>query len=188
MLESIVVLGGSSSGKSQFAEQLTREMELLHKCAVFYLATGVVCDQEFATRVKRHQDRRPQHWHTIEEPRYLAQAIKGLQPKPAIVLLDGVGTWVANFLYGEKASESPSARLERACIEELQVFISSWSGLSGALIMVADEVGMGLVPEYPQARRFRDLNGQVNQLLAARARQVYFVTAGLASRIKGGSS
>lgn len=185
MLETIMVLGGSSSGKSQFAEQLAREMESFYNCDVFYLATGVVCDEEFAARVERHQERRPGHWHTVEEPRRLAKTLQDWKHQPSIVLVDGIGTWTTNLIYGEDGQQPWSAQREQACLQEVQAFIKTWPYLSGAIIIVADEVGMGIVPEYPESRIFRDLNGKINQLLAAQAEQVYFVTAGIASRIKG---
>lgn len=190
MLETIMVLGGSSSGKSLFAEQLTRDMESLLNCEVFYLATGIVCDQEFAVKVERHQERRPGHWHTVEEPRRLAKILQDWKHQPSVVLVDGIGTWTTNLIYGEDWQEEQpwSSEREHACLQEVQAFIETWSHLSGAIILVADEVGMGIVPEYPQARIFRDLNGKINQMLAARAGQVYFVTAGIARRIKGGEA
>lgn len=185
MLETILVLGGSSSGKSQFAEELARERESLYNCDVFYLATGVVCDEEFAARVKGHQKRRPERWHTVEEPLRPAAAVRGLEQRPVVVLLDGIGTWTANLIYAEDGRQPWSEEREQACLEEVRAFIETWADLSGAVIMVADEVGMGIVPEYPEARLFRDLNGRINQLLASSAEQVYFVTSGIASRIKG---
>lgn len=186
MLKTIMVLGGSSSGKSQFAEELAREMESLYECPVVYLATGVICDEEFARRVENHRERRPQHWRTIEEPCQLGQALQGLKVSPGVVLLDGVGTWVANLIYNGSGPQNRwSAAREESCFEEVRAFIRAWSALSGGIIMVADEVGMGLVPEYPEARLYRDLNGKINQILAAHAEQVYFVTAGIASLIKG---
>jgi adenosylcobinamide kinase/adenosylcobinamide-phosphate guanylyltransferase len=190
MLESIMVLGGGSSGKSVFAEDLAREMESFYNCDVFYLATGIGCDQEFAARIKKHQQRRPGHWHTVEEPRRLARALRNWKHQPSVVLVDCIGTWTANLIYGEDWQESRpwSAEREEACLQEARDFIAAWSGLSGALILVADEVGMGIVPEYPDARIFRDLNGRINQMLAAAAEQVYFVTAGIANRIKGGGA
>jgi adenosylcobinamide kinase/adenosylcobinamide-phosphate guanylyltransferase len=190
MLETIMVLGGSSSGKSAFAEEVAREMESFYNCDVFYLATGIGCDTEFKERIKKHQDRRPEHWHTVEEPCGLAEALQNWRHHPSIILVDSIGTWVTNLIYaGDWQPETLwSPQHEQACLDQVINFINIWPQLSGALIMVADEVGMGIVPEYPDARVFRDLNGRFNQMLAAASNQVYFVVAGIARRLKGGGA
>ncbi len=105
-------------------------------------------------------------------------------------MVDSIGTWVTNLIYGEDGQEERpwSAEREEACLQEVRGFISTWSELSGGLIMVADEVGLGIVPEYPEARLFRDMNGRINQMLAEAADRVYFVMAGIACCIKGGTA
>lgn len=183
-----MVLGGSSSGKSGFAEKLAQELQEEYNCDVFYLATGVITDEEFAARVERHRLRRPQQWHTIEESRSLAGVIEKWHHHPAVLLVDCIGTWTANLMYsGEWDSQDWGMEREADCLREVEAFIRAWDGFSGAIILVADEVGQGIVPEYPQARAFRDLNGKINQMIAARASHVYLVTAGIVTRIKGGS-
>lgn len=190
MLETIMVLGGSSSGKSAFAEELAGELESFYNCDVFYLATGISCDREFEARIQKHRERRPGHWHTVEEPRRLAEVMGHWKHRPSVILVDGIGTWVTNLIYAEDWREGLawSEQREQACLEQVRDFIAAWPHLQGALVLVADEVGMGIVPEYPDARVFRDLNGRFNQMLAAACDQVYFVIAGIARRIKGGDA
>ena len=101
MLETIMVIGGSSSGKSAFAEELARELESFYNCDVFYLATGISCDPEFAQRIQKHQERRPNHWHTVEEPRCLDEVLQNWSHQPSVILVDGIGTWVTNLIYDE---------------------------------------------------------------------------------------
>lgn len=187
MAQVIMVLGGSSSGKSAYAEKLTREMEARQSWPVHYLATGTIWDDEFARRVELHRQRRPASWDTIEEPYDLAGVLRSHQNHPAIYLVDGIGTWVANLLFEEGESDwAWDDEKEKKCLLRLQDFIKTGARVTGAVIMVADETGSDMIPENQQARVFQKLNGLVNQVLAAAADSVYWMTSGLPLPLKGG--
>lgn len=176
-----LIIGGCRSGKSEYAERLAEEA----KERVYYLATGVVTDEEMERRVEQHRKRRPTHWETIEEPLHLERAVARLKDKPGVLLLDSLSGWVTNLLYDnnlvnwqwDQAKEDKALALIKAFIGEL---------LQSKLraVIVGDEVGMSLVPPTGEGRAFRDLNGKANQLVAAAADQVYLVVAGLPLKIK----
>jgi adenosylcobinamide kinase/adenosylcobinamide-phosphate guanylyltransferase len=176
-----LIIGGCRSGKSEYAEQLAYEA----KGPVYYLATGVVTDEEMERRVEQHQLRRPAHWETIEEPLHPEQAVARLKDRQGVLLVDSLSGWVTNLLYDnnlinwqwDQAKEDQALALIRAFIGELQQ--SSLHAL-----IVGDEVGLSLVPPTAEGRAFRDLNGKANQLVAAAADQVYLVVAGLPVKIK----
>jgi adenosylcobinamide kinase/adenosylcobinamide-phosphate guanylyltransferase len=186
MNETIMVLGGSSSGKSTYAETLTKELACKYSAPVYYLATGTIWDDEFARKVEKHRQRRPSSWQTIEEAHDLAGVLKNIKGNFSVILLDGVGTWLSNLMYQRGAENFTwDKELEASCLQSVQDFINCWEELDASIIMVADEVGMEIVSEYYQARVFRDLNGQVNQMLARNASAVYFVVAGIPVCLKG---
>lgn len=186
MAETYMVIGGSASGKSTFAEQLARRLQSDFSYPVYYLATGSIEDDEFARRVKRHQERRPQDWQTIEEKHELAGAIRKCGLNNAIILVDGIGTWISNLLllYGGFDCQ-PDDELNRKVMQDLEEVAAAMGNARGMVIMVADEVGMGVVPAYTSARTFRDINGQANQIIAAAADNVYWVAAGIPLCLKG---
>jgi adenosylcobinamide kinase/adenosylcobinamide-phosphate guanylyltransferase len=190
MAEAVMILGGSGSGKSAYAEEMAAFLEQELGLGVCYLATGTIADEEFARRVALHRQRRPASWRTVEEGLDLAGALRGLGQGPLICLVDGIGTWVSNLLLQNADEEDWTwdAGQENQFLQRLQEFIEAWAGMEGVLILVADEAGMGVVPEYALGRAFRDLNGKANQMLAQAADTVYFVAAGLPLCLKGGAS
>lgn len=176
----ILVLGGSRSGKSEFAEKMAGSMG----GRVVYIATAAVRDGEMAERVKLHRARRPQSWETVEEEKDIFRVLdKGRQGD--VFLLDCVTVWITNLLLDEKLP-GPGAEpaQKEAYIMEQAVRLADTVETGAHLIMVSNEVGLGLVPEYPLGRVFRDLAGKVNQVLAAQADHVYFTVAGLPLDIK----
>lgn len=171
----ILVLGGARSGKSRFAERLAGE----HR-RVIYLATGQAGDAEMAERIARHKAARPAHWRTVEEGLCPAAALEqALAAGPAdAVLLDCVTFLVSNHLL--QAEEGFEARAQQELLRLMR--LTRERGID--LIAVSNEVGMGLVPEYPLGRLFRDAQGRINQLLAREAEQVYACFAGIAVDIR----
>ncbi|HEY8348140.1 MAG TPA: bifunctional adenosylcobinamide kinase/adenosylcobinamide-phosphate guanylyltransferase [Symbiobacteriaceae bacterium] len=161
-----LILGGARSGKSRFAEALASRYD-----TVTYLATGVVTDPEMAERVARHRATRPAHWRTVEEPYHPAAAVRDAR---GVVLLDCVTFLVSNHLLRDEAGG------EQAALAELEALLT----LEADVIAVSNEVGMGVVPEYPLGRLFRDAVGRANQFLAARAEQVFVCFAGIPVEIK----
>lgn len=165
-MTTILVLGGARSGKSVHAESLLPR-------GGAYLATGQPGDDEMAERIRHHRDRRGPAWTTIEEPLELAAALSRALEAERPVLIDCLTLWISNLMEAgrdvEAAARELCAVLERAATP---------------VVLVSNEVGLGLVPETPLGRRFRDLQGRVNQMVAAACRRVVFVAAGLPLTLK----
>lgn len=176
----ILVLGGARSGKSELAEKLASQMG----GSVTYIATATVQDLEMAERVKLHLERRPASWHTVEEPVKILEVLKHGQ-QGDVYLLDCITLWLTNLLFNEDLPHSGATSTEKQdYILEQAEALAETVNQGHHLIIVSSEVGLGLVPEYPLSRTFRDLSGKVNQLLAAKADQVYLTIAGLPLEIK----
>ncbi len=168
----ILVLGGARSGKSAFAEKLAASYEE----PVLFVATAEPRDEEMAARIARHRSERPAQWRTLEEPRAVAQALAGTAPAP-VVVLDCVTLWVTNLLL------QPESSWELA-VHELDALLVWHQTQPATLIVVSNEVGLGLVPPDEVSRTFREWLGWFNQRLAAAADQVYFMVAGLPIDVK----
>jgi adenosylcobinamide kinase/adenosylcobinamide-phosphate guanylyltransferase len=166
----VLVLGGARSGKSRFAEDLIRSAGL----PALYLATAEPRDAEMRDRIEAHRARRGTGWATIEEPleivnRLLAAASEG---KP--ILVDCLTLWLANLM---------GAGCDIGF--ETQRLLAALPRIKAPVVMVANEVGLGIVPENALAREFRDHAGRLNQSIAARAERVVFMAAGLPLALKG---
>lgn len=160
-----LVLGGARSGKSGYAERLARETGL----ARHYIATAEPFDDEMRARIARHQaDRAGDGWQTHEAPRDLADALRGASAPDRVVLVDCLTLWLSNLMLADADLGEATAGLQAAL-----------AAAPGPVILVSNEVGMGLVPETPLGRAFRDAQGRLNQSLARQAQQVVFVAAGL---------
>ncbi len=166
---STLVLGGARSGKSVYAEKL---VENSGKSKV-YIATGEARDAEMSARIGLHQARRGQDWQTIEAPMEVCKALQQVAGG-SIVLLDCVTLWVSNLM-----------ATERNVVEEVQNFCQLLAKLPCDIIIVSNEVGLGIVPDNALARRFRDEAGQANQMIADACDRVVFVAAGQAMVMKG---
>ena len=166
--ELALVLGGARSGKSRFAEGLLAR----HAPPWLYVATAEAGDAEMVTRIAAHKARRGTDWMTREAPRDLAGALAEQADRPALV--DCLTLWLSNLMLADAAIDAEIARLEQA-LEQARA----------PVVLVANEVGSGIVPDNALARRFRDLQGQLNQRLAARADRVVLVVAGLPLFVKG---
>src|SRR5690242_3033809 len=164
-----LVLGGARSGKSRYAESLIASMP----APWIYVATAEALDDEMAQRIAAHRADRGGGWQTIESPRDLAGALASV-PAGAAVLVDCLTLWLSNLLMSDAAIETEVDRLEDALAR-----------LQANAVLVANEVGFGIVPDNALARRFRDLQGRLNQRLAARADRVVLMVAGLPLVVKG---
>jgi adenosylcobinamide kinase / adenosylcobinamide-phosphate guanylyltransferase len=173
MSKVILVTGGARSGKSRFAEKLAEGFEPLRG----YLATGQAGDAEMAERIARHRGRRGSGWETVEEPLEVAGAIARVDGLYSVVLLDCITLWMSNLLF-----HCPGGAGE--ALQRVASFTESFASLSTPLVIVTNEVGMGIVPEHPLARSFRDLAGEANELIAARADEVYVTISGLPLKLK----
>jgi adenosyl cobinamide kinase/adenosyl cobinamide phosphate guanylyltransferase len=162
------VLGGARSGKSRYAEGLIAALPPPWK----YVATAEGGDAEMAERIAAHRARRGPNWQTIEVTRDLAAALKTCHTMP--VLVDCLTLWLTNLMLAEADIEAEFARLEQAL-----------ASVTVPVVLVANEVGYGIVPDYPLGRRFRDWQGVLNQRIAARADRVVLVVAGLPLAVKG---
>jgi adenosylcobinamide kinase / adenosylcobinamide-phosphate guanylyltransferase len=162
---SALILGGTRSGKSAHAERLARETGL----ALIYVATAQAFDAEMRERITRHQnDRANDGWRTIEEPIKLAEVIASEASSASVLLVDCLTLWLSNIMLGEHDISAMQSALLRALKQA-----------KGPMIMVSNEVGMGIVPDTKLGRQFRDAQGRLNQAIAAAVPHVVFVAAGL---------
>jgi adenosylcobinamide kinase/adenosylcobinamide-phosphate guanylyltransferase len=168
----ILVLGGARSGKSRYAQQLA---ERLWSNPVF-LATAEITDDEMAARIAQHRADRGARWQCIEEPLDLAGALARAVAQGDGVLVECLTVWLANVLV--KEGESGVEARQKALLETLRQRQCD-------IILVSNEVGLGIVPEYPLGRQFRDMAGWLNQALATDADAVVFIAAGLPLMLKG---
>jgi adenosylcobinamide kinase / adenosylcobinamide-phosphate guanylyltransferase len=163
-LENTLVLGGARSGKSAFAENLVRDSGL----ARIYLATATAGDDEMKARVAQHRAQRGDGWTTVEEPLALVDALTREATRGRAVLVDCLTLWLSNLMMAERDPDVEARRLTR------------FLGVAKyPVVFVSNEVGLGLVPETPLGRRFRDAQGRLNQLIAACVPNVVFIAAGL---------
>jgi adenosylcobinamide kinase / adenosylcobinamide-phosphate guanylyltransferase len=165
-----LVLGGMRSGKSRHAESLITASA---SPPWIYIATAQALDAEMTERIAHHRARRGAEWRTVEAPHDLAGAI-GNAPPDAAVLVDCLTLWLTNCMLAEVDIEADTAALEKALAQR-----------RGPTVMVSNEVGSGVVPDNALARRFADLQGRLNQRIAARADRVVLVVAGLPLIVKG---
>ena len=189
-----VVLGGAKSGKSEFAEHLYSRKE-----RICYIATGVVKnpDGEMQLRIQRHQARRSNKWITREQYQHVDELINNSQQDG--YLLDDAIMLVTNLFYdlvlAKTSPEKIDDYLESASSQEIatvrEKILSNWKKILAAvrvnnqsMVIVSDEVGLGVVPATKQTRILRDLYGEVNQLIAKEADNVYFVISGIAQKLK----
>jgi adenosylcobinamide kinase/adenosylcobinamide-phosphate guanylyltransferase len=169
----ILITGGAKSGKSLFGEQLAEGFGSPRA----YIATGEAGDREMWERIERHRLRRGTSWRTIEEPCDLAGTIRRNDGLFKVMLVDCITLWLTNILL---KNDDP-----QKVMGEVKSLAMSFSSLNTPLIMVSNEVGMGIVPENVLARTFRDLAGEANQLLAEAADEVHVTISGLPLKLKG---
>jgi len=165
-----LILGGTRSGKSAFAQQRATASGL----NVIYLATAQAGDTEMAERIARHRAARPGDWGLVEEPLALAAALRAYAAPNRCLLVDCLTLWLSNLL----------AVGDNALAAETQNLLAALPTLPGHLLLVSNEVGQGIVPAHPLARRFRDEAGRLHQTVADRCDRVSFIMAGLPLTLK----
>ncbi|MBU1262347.1 bifunctional adenosylcobinamide kinase/adenosylcobinamide-phosphate guanylyltransferase [bacterium] len=164
----IFITGGARSGKSQYAVRLASK----ESGDVLFLATCIPKDEEMRQRVEEHRKNRPKSWKTLEEERDILPILKGCQSD--VVVIDCLTLLLSNLLLaGDNVEE---------IIKGLADFLKE---AKFTTIIVSNEVGLGIVPENEMARRFRDISGWANQLMARYADEVYFMVSGIPIKIKG---
>ncbi len=163
------VLGGARSGKSVYAEGLTAS----YAGTPVYIATATAGDAEMAERIQRHQARRGARWRTVEAPLALAEAIAREAGPRTPVLVDCLTLWMSNLLLADRDLAAEGERL-----------VAALGRGRGHIVLVSNEVGLGIVPDHPLARRFRDEAGRLHQTVAAAADRVVLMVAGLPQVLK----
>ncbi len=183
MSAKVLILGGARSGKSLLAEGLSEDLARAGGGqGPIYLATAQALDGEMAERVAGHQARRGRGWRTLEEPLELEAALMQADAAGAVILVDCLTMWLSNLLLRPGLSQEQA---RRRCQERARDLMQLVPSLRASLILVANEVGLGIVPENTLARAFRDLAGSLNQGLAKVCGHVFFVAAGLPLALKG---
>ena len=171
-LATTLVLGGARSGKSTFAERLVRQSGL----ACTFIATATAGDEEMRARIARHRTERDKDCRTVEEPLALAEAIARESAADRLILIDCLTLWLSNLMHADSNVET-----------ETQNLLSVISRSQSPLVLVSNEVGLGVVPDTPLGRRFRDAQGRLNQQVAALAPNVVLLAAGLPLWLKRAS-
>ncbi len=167
------ILGGARSGKSRYAAEMAKKRG---KKTVF-IATATALDEEMKERIRLHKISRPKGWGLIEEPMNLSNAILGLKPVYDAAIIDCVGLWVSNLLMANMKDRAIEKRIK-------ELTRSIFKAKASLVIIVSNEVGGGIVPGDQLSRRFRDLVGLANQIMAAKANEVIMMQAGIPVRIK----
>ena len=163
----VLVLGGARSGKSSYAESLVRDWP----APWIYIATAQALDDEMRQRIADHRRRRAAGWETVEAPLRVADAVADASGRP--LLVDCLTLWLTNHLLAGSDLDAEAAQLEAVLGRH-----------AGFTVLVANEVGLGIVPDNPLARQFRDAAGRLNQRLAAIADEVALMVAGLPLKVK----
>lgn len=175
----VLVTGGARSGKSGFAEKYAAGLG----DKVIYIATAQIYDQEMEHRVRLHQERRPADWQTIEAPFAAEKHLAGVSGGQ-VVLLDCLTIYISNLLLSYDFEQTDAETRHQAVMKAVDRVLAAARASDATVVIVSNEVGMGIVPENALAREFRDLAGKANQKVAAWADEVYLTVSGLAINIK----
>jgi adenosylcobinamide kinase / adenosylcobinamide-phosphate guanylyltransferase len=179
-----LVIGGARSGKSAWADQHAKKSGR----QVLYVATATAGDDEMAERIAAHQAQRPASWRTVEEPEHLLHAIQANASPGDAVVVDCLTLWVSNVLLNAIGPECDAdmmplevwAAIEASVVSEATILLSDARDRDLTLILVSNEVGLGVVPATSVGRHYRDILGRVNQVVASRSDSVILMVAGLA--------
>jgi adenosylcobinamide kinase/adenosylcobinamide-phosphate guanylyltransferase len=165
----LLVLGGARSGKSRYAQVRAEGLGI----RPIYVATAQAFDDEMRDRIARHRNDRAGQWETVDTPLDVSGVIARRSSPDTVLLIDCLTLWATNLILGEYDVAAATTELT-----------SSLAEARGAIILVANEVGLGIVPDNALARRFRDEAGIINQRVAAAVAEVQFIAAGLPLRLK----
>ena len=181
-----LVTGGARSGKSAYAENLAKQSS----GAVAYLATAIAFDQGMKDRIKKHRESRPQEWTTYEAYKDLSNLVPKIALSHDTVLLDCVTVMTTNLMFEyenldwEIVQHAEIDKIEDWIKQQFVEVLNACREYGIWLILVTNEVGMGIVPENRLSRIFRDVAGRINQLIALEADDVYFTVSGIPMKIK----
>ena len=169
----IFITGGARSGKSDFARNLAEKL----KGKRLFLATAKALDEEMKERIQKHREQRGDRWNTIEEPIYLGRALSSVKDSFKTILVDCLTLWMSNLFFEYPDQDETISKI-------VDDFFLSMDKFEGTIIIVSNELGMGIVPENKLARLYRDSLGFLNQRMAGRADEVYVLFSGIPVRIK----
>ena len=189
----IYVTGGAKSGKSKFAEDLLLSLNDGKQKNV-YLATSVVFDEEMQKKVELHKTRRKDNWITVESYKNFSQSLEEVmnenkKNKKNNMLVDCLTNMISNIIFEneeidwEKPEKNQLEKCDKNVEKEIQNLCEIFKNFENVVI-VSNEVGMGLVPAYPLGRYFREIAGKMNQFVAEKADEAYFVVSGISMKIK----
>lgn len=170
----ILVTGGTRSGKSNFAQNLAEEA---HGRKAF-IATAEPLDREMKERIVLHKKKRPAAWGTVEEPIHLATTVKECGESYDVLLIDCLTLWISNLLVNKSMNE-------KAILKKIGELVAACREVPARVIVVTNELGMGIVPSNRLSRLYRDLVGKANQQVASEADEVYFLVSGMPMKLKG---
>jgi len=182
----VLITGGARSGKSSYAEKLAKET----KGDVLYIATSIPFDDEMKDRVKKHKERRPTNWFTYEGYKNLKQVFYNKKMHFDTILLDCITIMVTNLMLAQAGDNFDDLnnkaidKMEDEILREVESFLDEAEKSLKTIILVTNEIGCGIVPEYKISRVFRDIAGRVNQYIAGRAQEVHMVVCGIPIKIK----
>lgn len=166
------MIGGARSGKSAFAEGLVQDIAAQTGKNKHYLATAEAFDEEMEKRIALHIEQRGPGWHTIQEPLHIIDALSALTSND-VVLIDCLTLWVNNLMH-----------YNHDCDAAIRTLCDWLDAPSCHVVLVSNEVGLGLVPMDKLSRQFRDISGTLNQAVAKKAKRVSFISAGLPLTLK----
>jgi len=170
----ILVTGGTRSGKSSFAQDLAEEAQGRKA----FIATAEPLDREMKERIALHKQERPAGWDTVEEPINLATAVKECGEAYDVLLIDCLTLWISNLLVNKSIHEE-------AILKNISALVAGCREVPARVIVVTNELGMGIVPSDRLSRIYRDLVGKANQQVASAADEVYFLVSGIPMKLKG---
>ncbi len=186
--QATLVIGGVRSGKSRFVQEYATRLSAGGRVVFIATARHDSSDLSLAARIARHRASRPAHWETVEAPVALSGAITALaiEPPPAAILVDCLTLWLSNMLLRTGDAEAKDFA-DRARVEfehETAALLSAIRSASSAIVLVTNEVGSGIAPATALGNVFADLQGELNQAVAAECATVFHVVAGIPTRIK----
>lgn len=179
------ITGGARSGKSTFAEELAKARGR----KIIYIATAQALDDEMKHRIQLHKNRRPDNWVTMEESKFVSAALGKVGEDKTftaedVILLDCMALLVSNWLPLDQVEGGSWDELREVLLAEVKALAENAKIVAPQVIVVTNEVGLGLVSEYPLGRLYRDLLGEANQIVAKASDEAYFMVSGIPMRLK----
>lgn len=176
----IFITGGARSGKSNFAEKIAANLGK----SVAYLATAQPLDEEMAFRIKKHKEKRLNTWETYEEPIEVRELVSRLGLEKEVILIDCMTLLTSNLLL-RKEDKVEDSKWQEEIILEIEKLAKISFRVPAQVIIISNEVGMGLVPDNPLGRVYRDILGRANSIIADKADEVFMMVSGIPLKIKG---